>query len=54
MRKEKWIQLIGFSATLIGLGATLLSDWVNDQKINEKITEKIDEKLSVKNAKEES
>ena len=51
------IKFIGFAATIVGFGATLLSDWVNEKKMEEEIEEKIDEALSERlgeNKEEES
>lgn len=38
---SKKIKLIGILASAIGFGVTLLTDWVNDRKMDEKITEKV-------------
>ncbi len=46
MGNKTVIKLIGFAATIIGIGATLLSDWVNEKKMEEEIEEKIDEALA--------
>jgi hypothetical protein len=35
------IKVLGIAATAIGMGATLVTDWVNDKKMDEKIEEKI-------------
>jgi hypothetical protein len=35
----KLIKILGIAATVIGMGATLITDWVNDKKIEEKINE---------------
>lgn len=43
--KANWIKILGMAATIIGMGATLLTDWVNDQKMDEKMDEKIAEKI---------
>lgn len=40
------IKGIGIAATAIGIGATLITDWVNEQKMNEKIEEKVKEALA--------
>ena len=44
--KSKWIKAIGVAATVIGVGVNLITDWVNEQKMDEKIEEKVSEKLS--------
>lgn len=43
--KSKWIKVIGMVATIIGVGMNLITDWVNEQKMDEKIEEKISEAL---------
>ena len=40
------IKILGIAATAIGMGATLITDWVNDKKMDEKIEEKINEALA--------
>ena len=44
--KSKWIKAIGVAATVIGVGVHLITDWVNEQKIDEKIEEKVSEALA--------
>ena len=34
---SKMIKVIGMAATLIGIGVNLITDWVDDQKMDEKI-----------------
>ena len=46
MKNAKLIKVLGLIATAVGMGATLLTDWVNGKKIEEKIDECIDEKLT--------
>ena len=43
--KSKWIKAIGVAATVIGVGVNLITDWVNEQKMDEKIEEKVSEAL---------
>lgn len=43
--KGKLIKVLGFAATLIGLGVTLMTNWVEDQKMDEKITEKLNDEF---------
>ena len=38
---------------ILGMGATLLTDWVNEKKMEEKIDERINEKLAALNEEEE-
>lgn len=49
--KSKMIKVLGLTASVIGVAATLLSDWVNDQKMDEKIEEKVNEALTLKDKK---
>jgi len=51
---RKVIKVIGVAATIIGFGVTLVSDWVNEQKMDEKIGEKINEALTMGNKEFES
>lgn len=44
--KTGFIKYIGIAATAIGMGATLVTEWVNEQKMNEKIEEKVKEALA--------
>ena len=39
----KLIKILGIAAYAIGMGATLVTDWVNDKKMDEKIEQKINE-----------
>lgn len=49
---SKMIKGIGMAATIIGISVNLITDWVNEQKVNEKIEEKVDEALSRRDNKE--
>lgn len=40
------------AATLIGIGVNLITDWVDDQKMDEKIDKKVNEALAKKEAEE--
>lgn len=44
--KSKWIKAIGVAATVIGVGVNLITDWVNEHKMDEKIEEKVSEALA--------
>lgn len=44
----KLIKVLGIAATVVGMGATLLTDWVNEKKMDEKIEEKVNEALAKK------
>lgn len=48
------IKGIGLAATAVGMGATLVNDWVNDKKIDQKIEDKVNEALSKQKEGEES
>lgn len=48
-QNSKMIKFIGFAVTIIGVGVNLLSDWVDEQKMDEKIEEKVNEALDRKN-----
>jgi len=49
---SKLIKILGIAATAIGMGATLITDWVNDKKTNEKIERKVIEALTKINERE--
>ena len=49
----KLIKVLGIAATVVGMGATLLTDWVNEKKMDEKIEEKVNEALAKKDEEEE-
>ena len=40
------IKGIGIAATAIGMGTTLINDWVTEKKMDRKIEEKVNEALS--------
>ena len=46
MINGKMVKILGIVATVVGMGATLLSDWVNEKKMNEKIDELVIEKIN--------
>lgn len=52
--KSKMIKVLGLTASIIGVAATLLSDWVNEQKMDEKIEEKVNEVVLAKKNDEEN
>lgn len=49
---DKLIKILGMSATIMGIGVTLINDWVADKKLDKKIDEKINEALTKMNKKE--
>lgn len=55
MKNAKLIRILSIVATAVGVGATFLTDWVNEKKMEEKIDECINEKLAaLSEDKEES
>ena len=50
--KRKSMKIIGMAVTVIGIGVELLSDWVDERKLDEMIDEKINE--AFENREEES
>lgn len=46
MNNAKLVKILGLVATAVGMGVTLLTDWVNEKKMEEKIDECINEKLA--------
>ena len=46
MKNAKLIKILGLVAPVVGMGATLLTDWVNEKKMDEKIDECVTEKLA--------
>lgn len=51
---SKMIKAIGMAATIIGIGVNLLTDWVDEQKMDEKIEAKVNKALAKKEETEES
>ncbi len=49
MNNSKLVKIIGLVATVGGMAMTLLTDWVNEKKMDEKINECIDTKLATLN-----
>ena len=41
MLNEKAIKAIGIATTLVGVGVSLVSNWVNDKTLYAKIAEKV-------------
>lgn len=46
MITETAIKVIGITATAVGIGATLVSDWVGDKKTDATIERKVAEALA--------
>jgi hypothetical protein len=53
MINAKMVKILGIVATTVGMGATLLTDWVNEKKMEEEIDERISKKLAALNDEEE-
>lgn len=53
MKKNNIIKILGYVASIVGIGANLISEYVNDKKMDEKIEEKVNEALALKNDDEE-
>ncbi len=51
--KTTAIKILGIAASVIGVGATLLSDWVSELSLNEKIEEKVNDAMTLKNQEED-
>lgn len=50
---SKLIKILGIVATVVGTGATLLSGWVEDKKLDEKINTKVTEAFANFTSKDE-
>jgi hypothetical protein len=46
---RKFIKVLGLAATIIGVGANLITEWVNEQKMDEMIEEKVNKALALEN-----
>lgn len=46
------IKILGLAATAIGIGATFLTNWVEDKKMDEKIDERVSEALAKRDGEE--
>lgn len=42
------IKIIGFAATALGLAATVVTDWVNERKMEEMVDEKVQAALATR------
>ena len=51
--KGKQLRILGLATTVIGFGINLISDWVDEAKLDDKIDKKLDEKLNGIDSKEE-
>lgn len=53
MNNSKLVKILGLVATVGGVAMTLLTDWVNEQKMDERINECINAKLAALNENED-
>lgn len=53
MNNNKLVKILGLVATVGGVAMTLLTDWVNEKKMDERINECIDAKLAALNENED-
>ena len=53
MNNEKVIKIIGICATVVGMGATLVSNWVGEKNLDAKVTEKVAKALAEQTTKTE-
>jgi len=53
MNNSKLVKILGLVATVGGVAMTLLTDWVNEKKMDERINECIDAKLAALNENED-
>lgn len=51
--KSKLIKVLGLAVTVVGVAATLITDWVNEQKMDEKIEAKVNEALALRDENDE-
>ena len=52
MIDKKWVKVIGLTATLISVAATLLGNWSNEMTMNQTIDEKVALALAKMNEEE--
>lgn len=48
METKTLMKILGIASTIIGAGATVVSEFVNEKKMDEKIAEKVAEALADK------
>ena len=48
MKNDKLIKIIGIVTTVVGVGVSLVSNWVNDKNLDMKVNEKIAKALADK------
>lgn len=52
MNNKKLVKGIGFAATLIGFGLSLITDWVSDKKLEIEIDDKVAKEVAKKFAEQ--
>lgn len=52
MESGKLVKVLGFAVAAAGMGLSLLTDWVNEKKMEETIEEKVSEALAKQSEKE--
>ena len=53
MLNEKAIKAIGLATTILGVGVSLVSNWVNDKNLDAKIAEKVEKAITENEKKTE-
>lgn len=53
MKNKNFIKCLGVAVTATGFGVSILTDWVNEKKMDEKIEEKVNEALAKKDDENE-
>lgn len=48
METKTLIKILGIASTIVGAGATIVSEFVNEKKMDDKIAEKVAEALANK------
>lgn len=50
----KLIKILSITATVVGCGITILSDWVSEQNMKQEVKEEVERALSERETEEES
>lgn len=51
--EKRIIKTIGVAVTVFGFGVSILTDWVNEKKMDERIEEKVNEALAKRDSENE-
>jgi hypothetical protein len=46
---EKWLRILGYAATVAGVGISLFSGWIGDKKLDAELDKKVQKALEQKN-----